>query len=262
MFVRALAITTLFLAAAATTTIAAAQEAAPFISIKRHYLDLPEGMQPVFPTFLPGDHEILFRNAVDQAAWIIRSDGSDLQCITCGLDDQPKLPGVFIYAFPDEKRLMLTPGVGTPADPWPDANGWILECAPSLRACNSHRFLPIDMSSSRGEFGILQRRTWHLAPDGVHIGWMEVRTDGTVMVVARLDRRDDRYVAADPRAINPPGPISSTDDNADRWENLTQLYELKSFTPDGRGVVAVGLPNNNVDMIRIDLATGRAARSS
>jgi hypothetical protein len=105
---------------------------------------------------------------------------------------------------------------------------------------------------------LILRRHWHLAPDGVHIGWMEVRADGTVMVVARLERQDDRYVAADPRAINPPGPSSSTYDNADRWENLTQLYELKSFTPDGRGVVAVALPNNNVDMIRIDLATGRS----
>jgi hypothetical protein len=139
-------------------------------------------------------------------------------------------------------------------------DGWVLECATSLRDCASHRFLPIDMSQDRGEMKLLQRRTWHLAPDGIHIGWMDLRTDGTVLVVARLERQADRYVAADPRVVNPTGPTSPADDNADRWEALSQLYEMKSFTPDGRGIIAVGLPNNNVDMMRIDLATGRTTR--
>lgn len=217
-------------------------------------------MQPQYPTFLRDGRDILFLNSVDSNAWLIRSDGSSLDCITCEFTDRPKIHGGFLYAFPDGKRLLLTGGVATPGDTGADVNGWVLECAPSLRACGSHRFLPIDMSADRGAIRLIERRTWHLAPDGVHLGWMEVRSDGTIMVVARLERVADRYVAADPRAVNPIGPASSKDDNADRWENLSELYELKSFTPDGKSILAVGTPNNNVDILRIELATGRTTR--
>lgn len=238
----------------------AAEAKPPFIPVERHYLDLPAGMQPVYPTFVSNDQDILFRNAADERAWLIGADGSGLQCVTCGFADHPKIESAFIYAFADGKRLMFTPGVAPAVDAGPNVNGWVLECAPSLRDCASHRFLPIDMGADRGEFPVFQRRTWHLAPDDVHIGWMDVRADGTVMVVARLERQADKYVAADPRAVNPLGPRSASDDDADRWENLTQLYEIKSFTPDGKGIVAVGLPSNNIDMLRIDLATGRTTR--
>lgn len=235
-------------------------ERPPFIPIERHYLDLPAGMQPQYATFVRGGRDILFLNVVDGSAWLIRDDGTELHCVTCGLPDRPKMRGGFLYAFPDGKRLLFTGGVAKPGDTGADANGWILECATSIRTCASHRFMPIDMSADRGANKLMERRTWHLAPDGIHLGWMEVRADGTVMVVARLERQADKYVAADPRAVNPIGPTSAKDDNADRWENLSQLYELKSFTPDGKGILAVGTPNNNVDILRIDLATGRTTR--
>ena len=257
-----LAVSLAVLAACASSTESNASRASgapPFIPIERHNLELPEGMQPIFATFAGGDDEILFLNLPDRQMWLVRRDGSDLHCITCDLEGRPPGGVLFSNAFPDRQRIMMTPGVAAVVA-GQDTHGYILECAPSLRDCASHRFMPIDMSASRGEFEIFQRRSWHLAPDGIHIGWMEVRADGTVMVVARLERHADRYVAADPRAVNAPGPTSPDDDNADRWENFTQLYELKSFTPDGRGIVAVALPGNNVDMLRIDLATGETTR--
>jgi hypothetical protein len=67
-------------------------------------------------------------------------------------------------------------------------------------------------------------------------------------------------VVVDPRAVNPPGPIDDRDRNADHWEDFSQLYELKDFTPDGKSVLAVGLPGNNIDVIQIDLATGANRR--
>lgn len=232
----------------------------PFIPIERHYLPLPAGMQPLWPTFAANGRDIIFQNATDNGVWIIASDGSDLQCITCVFADRPKVRGGgFAHAFPDGRRLLLTDGVAPAAD-LPNANGWVLECAPNIRNCRSYRFLPIDMSLDRGRFALFQRRTFHLSPDGTHVGWMEVRSDGTVMIVARLERRRDMYAASDPRVVNPVGPKSPSDDNADRWENLSQLYELKSFTPDGRSILAVGTPNNNVDVLKIDLATGRTTR--
>jgi hypothetical protein len=254
-------------ALACATAVSAAPNAAaaldhkpPFIPIEKRYLALPDGMQPFYPTYFDASRQILFLNLADKNFWIIRADGSDLQCVTCGFDDKPQTASAFTYAFPDGKRLLITAGLAPPSDAGPRANAFVLECAPSLRACETHRYLPVDASASRGPFALLQRRTWHLAPDGEHVGWMEVRADGTVMVVARLERRADKYVAVDPRAINPAGPRSNADQDPDRWEALTQLYELKSFTPDGRGAIAVALPNHNIDMLRIDLATGKTVR--
>lgn len=239
-----------------------AQDVPPFIPIERTYLPLPKGVTPFLPVFIEGGKEILFQNIRDNGAWIIRADGTDPLCITCGFPDRPNTRGGFAYAFPDGKRLLLSKGLGKPGggDGGPEADVWILECERTLRDCGSHRFLPVDLSADRNKFTIIHRRTWHLAPDGVHLGWMNVRADGTVMIVARLERQGDHYVAADPRAVNPAGPISPADDNADRWENLSQLYELKAFTSDGLGILAVGMPRNNVDVIRIDLATGRVRR--
>lgn len=244
-----------------TAAPAANESKPPFIPIKHRYLPLPAGMQPLWPTFGVGGRDIIFQNGSDRGVWMIRTDGTGLHCITCDLPDRPKTGGGgFADAFPDGRRLLLTDGVASPADP-PKANGWVLECAPTIRDCKSHHFLPIDMSADRGGAATLfQRRTFHLSPDGSYLGWMEVRSDGTVMVVARLERHSDKYVAADPRAVNPIGPSSASDDNADRWENLSELYELKSFTPDGRGILAVGTPNNNVDVLRIELKTGRVSR--
>jgi hypothetical protein len=246
---------------AAPALSAAAKERPPFIPVERQYLDLPAGMQPLWPTFAANGTDIVFQNGADGGVWMIGVDGSGLKCITCDVPGWPKLRGGgFVHAFPDGKRLLMTDGVTTPADPPKSANGWVLECGTSIRSCTSPRLLPIDMSADRGPIPLFQRRTWHMSPDGTHIGWMEVRADGTMMVVARLEREADKYVAADPRAVNPIGPKSTDDDNADRWENLSQLYELKSFTPDGKAILAVGVPNNNVDVLRIELATGRTAR--
>jgi hypothetical protein len=247
---------------AATECVARPGNPPPFVPIERHYLQLPKGVSPFLPIFIDQGRDVLFQDEHDGAAWVIGTQGSAAQCVTCGFKDRPQTRDGFLYAFSDNKRLLLTKGLGTPGggDSGPNADGWVLECEPTIRDCASHRFLPIDMSADRGKYPILQRRTWHLAPDSVHLGWMDVRADGTVMVVARLERREDRYVAADPRAVNPAGPTGVDDQNADHWENLSQLYELKSFTPDGKAILAVGLPANNVDVLRIDLMTGRTQR--
>jgi hypothetical protein len=224
-------------------------------------LPLPEGMQPLWPTFSADGRDILFQNGSDRQVWIIGADGSSLKCVTCGLPDRPPTNGGgFIHAFPDGKRLLITDGVAPAVDLPTGVNARVLECEVSVRDCQSPKVLPVDMSADRGGPTILQRRTFHMSPDGSLIGWMEVRTDGTPMIVAQLERASDKYVAADPQVVNPIGPRSPDDDSATRWENLSQLYELKSFTPDGRAILAVGTPNNNVDVLRIELSTGAVTR--
>ncbi|WP_133244785.1 hypothetical protein [Caulobacter radicis] len=250
------------LVAASTTVSAFAADPPAFIPIDRVYLPLPSGVYPALPTFTADGADIVFQNFADGAVWIVGRDGADPHCITCGFPDTPRIPGGFVYAFPDGKRLLLTKGLGQTGggDKGAKADAWVVECAVSLRDCASHKILPVDFSADRGSARIIHRRTWHLAPDGVHLGWMNVRSDGTVMIVARLERQADQYAAVDPRAVNPVGPVSSADPDPERWENLSQLYELKSFTPDGLGILAVGMPNNNVDVLRIGLADGRVER--
>jgi hypothetical protein len=260
-----LAIAPAFLLLGACSGMAVQREASPpFIPIERQYLPLPEGVAPMFPTFTPDGRDIVFQNHGDSTTWIVRQDGSELLCIDCNFADRPpaQRSGGFVYAFSDGQRLLLTRGLGKRGGggSGADADAWVLECTPSLRDCASHRFLDVDMSADRGPSAIIHRRFWHLAPDEVHLGWMNVRADGTVMIVARLERQADRYVAVDPRAVNPAGPLDGRDERADRWEAYSQLYELKSFTPDGQGILAVGLPGHNIDVLRIDLASGAVTR--
>ena len=232
----------------------------PFIPVNTLHLELPPGMQPLWPIFAQGGRDILFQNGQDRNVWVIGKDGSALHCVTCSLPADLKKFGLgFVHDFPDGKRLLLADGVAASKD-LPKANAWVLECGTSLRDCTTPRVLPIDMSADRGPASLFQRRTFHMSPDGSKIGWMEVRSDGTVMVVARLERAGDRYVAADPRVVNPIGPRSDRDDDADRWENLSQLYELKSFTPDGKAILAVGTLGLNIDVLRIELASGQVTR--
>ena len=91
--------------------------------------------------------------------------------------------------------------------------------------------------------------------------WMDVRPDGTVMVVAKLVRKADRYVAADPRYINPPGPTGSSDPDPAHWAYVGQTFEGKSFADGGREVEYLGGPSmDNFDVETVNLATGARHR--
>jgi hypothetical protein len=78
------------------------------------------------------------------------------------------------------------------------------------------------------------------------------------MIAARLERRADRYVAADPRFINPEGPRGTDDRDSVRWENLSQLYELKSVADGGASALVVRQILSNTDVLKV---TSRPARS-
>ncbi len=90
------------------------------------------------------------------------------------------------------------------------------------------------------------QRELRLSPDGITVGFSQVRTaaDGStafVAAVGRLRRTADRYVIDDARAVS-------------------RLGELKNFTPDGRAVLIAGfttLPDRaaDPDIVQIDLTT-------
>jgi hypothetical protein len=241
----------------------AAARTTPFVAIHRDTIAVPRSVQPWLPTWTADGKHILFQNQLDGATWITGADGRGTHCISCSFTDRPqKIVGGFTYAFPDNKRIFVSKELGSlgGGDDPADADAYVLECAPSIVSCRSHRYLPVDMSADKGASLIVQRRTWHLAPDGVHLGWMDLRADGTAMIVARLTRAADRYMAADPRVVNPVGPRGNADTDPVRWENQSQLYELKSFVDGGRAIVALGERAGNIDQLKIDLRTGRTTR--
>jgi hypothetical protein len=237
----------------------------PFYAIDDDPIAVPGGVQPWLPTYTPDGRTVVFQNQLDGTTWTVPASGAGAgaaQCVTCGFADRPSIDGGFTYAFPDGKRLFLSHelGGGGGVDSGPTADAWILECAPSILDCASHTYLPVDMSQDKGSKYIVQRRTWHLAPDGVHVGWSEIRLDGSIMVVARLEREADRYVAVDQKVVNPHGLSGAGDRDADHWENASQLYELKSFVDGGRSILALTERGANVDVVKVRLKTGAVTR--
>ena len=202
------------LAAAGPAGAAQADTAAPpFVPINKKIIQVREGVQVGFPVYTKDGRNIVFTdvaNVADVNSWIVGADGKNPTCITCGFSDRPTGPYRDAIPFPDKKRLLFERGLGGPGgvDSGPQADATVLECAPSLADCASHKYLAVDMSATKGAVPLLYRRTWHLAPDGEHIAFTEVRFDGLQMVVAGLERQADKYVASNPRVVNPQPPTS------------------------------------------------------
>jgi hypothetical protein len=245
--------------------------AAPFafepITFKR--IPLPPGLAAAPPVFTADGKHLLFGAAkqgtttADQL-WITGLRGEDMHCITCS-GGPPVSPAGIINPFPDGKRIFV-------------GFSGVVECAPSVLDCRTHAFLPYDLSGAKPPGGIIppggaantpqsvvsQGASPKLSPDGVHIGYSDVRSDGyEQLVVARLVRQTDKYVAVDPKVINPPGPTSATDPAVGGWSESTALYEFKTFTHGGASATYVkvgGADAENPDVWEVNLKTGQRTR--
>ncbi|WP_280760275.1 hypothetical protein [Prescottella agglutinans] len=205
---------------------------------------------PWAPSWAPDGEHVLFQDINGGYDWVADADGANVKCVSCGMADRPPVMG-FSYIFPDNKRMFLATNIGDEV--------YVLECAESLFKCTSPRWLPVDVTTdtSPGQFTAV-RRTYHLAPDGVHLGYTIGRQNGALMVVAALQRTDTGYTLVDHKVVNPPGPRDASDPDPERWSNGGQIYELKAFANGGRSVVFVGERNGTIgEQGEIDLATGK-----
>lgn len=218
-----------------------------------------------------GDH-LLFPGTPDEGReelYLVGTDGSGFRCLTCGLDGVPDGGAIgtgarLVTPFPDGRRILYSAQTSTSED----SRDWIrvLECAPSVAHCQNRRLLPVTLPPEPGAPGSLGlRMTWHLAPDGRHVVWHDLRLDGSVMVHARLRRTADGYAVVAPRVLNPPSAPAARDGpllrDWRRWADGGALYEVKSFAAGGRDVVYVRFgAGGQADQWRLDLATGRRTR--
>jgi hypothetical protein len=264
-------LTALALTAAASLLVAASSASAaqvPFEPIDFKRIPLPEDVNPTSePAFAADGAHVLFAaqragTAKDQL-WISDLKGKDIRCLTCS---GPGVPDHFYpNPFPDGKRVFL-------------AFQGVVECTPSVLRCHSYKFLPYDLSGALPPGGVIepggaansqqrvisQGAAPRFAPDGIHMGWSEVRSDGVQqMVIAKLVRQSDKYVVEDPKVINPAGPSSATDTDVDAWSRSSGLFEFKTFTRGGRAatyVEAGGTHAGNPDIWEVDLKTGQRTR--
>ncbi len=274
-------------AAAGCGAAASAADAAPFafqpIQIQR--INLPAAVRSAgWPVFAHDGRHLLFystganttggstgRGSTAQL-WITDLTGGQAHCLSCGLAHDPSSSGEGeITPFPDGKRVFF----GSFTQPGSSSYG-VLTCLPSVANCRHARIAPIDFSPAEttiippggvesspqtdlgGAYGA------KLAPDGVHVGFSDIRSDSVeTMMIGTLKRAGDGYTVNNPRVINPAGPTSVTDGNADAWSNAAALYEFKTFTHGGADATYVesGGPSLlNADVWSVNLATGRRTR--
>jgi hypothetical protein len=246
------------LAVVATVAALAASPAAasttPFYAVQRVHMRVPTGVMPWDPSWSPDGKHILFQDDNHGFEWFAKADGTGVHCISCRMPDHPKIVGGFSYVFGDNKRMLLANELGDTV--------YVLECAPTLFNCRSHRWLPVDLSgdATPGQPN-LGRRTYHLAPDGVHLAYSITRPDGLVMMIAALQREATAYKLVDYHVVNPSGPRNSLDPSPDGWANGGSLDEFKSFADGGRSAIILSDPTGLVpQQEKIDLATGKVTQ--
>ncbi len=273
--------------AAATTLAPAAASAAPFafqpIGIQR--INLPHGVTSAgWPVFAHDGKHLLFYSTgantpggstgpgASAELWIVGVNGKGAHCLSCGVTNDPTSQGEGeITPFPDGKRVFF----GSFFQPGSSHYG-VLECTPSVADCATAHILPVDFTAAEpplipagGPASAPALNTGgayaaKLSPDGMHVGFSDIRTDSIeTMVIGTLTRTAGAYTVADPKVINPAGPTSVLDQDLGRWSDGGALYEFKTFTHGGADATYVesgGGALLNPNVWSVNLATGRRTR--
>jgi WD40 repeat protein len=267
----------LVLGAALAPQAAAKSQRLPALQpIQRQVVKLPADLtQAYMPQWAPDGEHLLFPfigtasagqpgaapGSVPSQLGIIKPDGSDFHCLSCGTDTIQGLKaepeGVYGFGkqfpFPDGKRVMVT--VVPPGGDTASFGYTVLECLPSIYDCQTHTVSSIRLPTESSE-ALVQNREGRISPDGSLFAWTEVRVDeGPVMAIGRLERTGDHYVVTDARSLNPPYTLN---DQSAGWRLGGQQYELKRFSFNDHTLTFAGMnTTQNYDTFALDLRNGK-----
>lgn len=210
-------------------------------TVERVILDLPDGItNPNTPRFSEDGQSIYFgatpAEGGRQEIYRIGVDGSNVECITCGVS-----PGVTaglsrVVPFQDGSGRLMIQVTTSP-------NSYVVY----EETADGKQLVPV-ITPPSGARAIDPQREMRISPDGTHVLFSQIQMTSTglitaVPVVGRLERTDAGYEIADARVVYPVG-------------------EGKQWTPDGKGVIILGgrYEAGNVDDIVVDLETGEVTR--
>ncbi|CAG9946962.1 unnamed protein product [Clonostachys rosea f. rosea IK726] len=181
----------------------------------------------------------------------IYPDGSNFQCISCAADIEGS-PG-FLYAFPDKKSIFFATASQSSS---PDAVSLpqVVECSPSVLQCERATVRSVKIPEVDGTLSLREPR---ITPDGHHLEWTILRTDGFLMLMGELTRTSESYTVSNARVLNAaPNPTTS-----EQWAIRGAFSEGKSFFK-GKTLVFASTrgQGGNLDDYTLDLATGAVTR--
>ncbi|MFV8048247.1 Ig-like domain-containing protein [Mycobacterium sp. 48b] len=210
-------------------------------TVERVILDLPDGItNPNTPRFSEDGQSIYFgatpAEGGRQEIYRISVDGSNVECITCGVSTEVTAGLSRVVPFQDGSGRLMIQVTTSP-------NSYVVY----EETADGKQLVPV-ITPPSGARAIDPQREMRISPDGTHVLFSQIQMTSTglitaVPVVGRLERTDAGYEIADARVVYPVG-------------------EGKQWTPDGKGVIILGgrYEAGNVDDIVVDLETGEVTR--
>ncbi|CRZ17120.1 Ig-like domain-containing protein [Mycolicibacterium neworleansense] len=210
-------------------------------TVERVILDLPDGIRnPNTPRFSEDGQSIYFgatpADGGRQEIYRISVDGSNVECITCGVSPEVTAGLSRVVPFQDGSGRLMIQVTTSP-------NSYVVY----EETADGKQLVPV-ITPPSGARAIDPQREMRISPDGTHVLFSQIQMTSTglitaVPVVGRLERTDAGYEIADARVVYPVG-------------------EGKQWTPDGKGVIILGgrYEAGNVDDIVVDLETGEVTR--
>jgi hypothetical protein len=225
-------------------------------SADRFIVPLPDDVtQPQNPSYTADGKGLVFRatpvGGSRSEIYRVGTDGTGLQCLSCGLAPEITENLSKPFVFDDGERILLS--VGTQSDSGGEtADHYILECAGGVNSCGAGSQLleiTVPVNVPPNVIVIQKQRELRVAPDGEHVGFTQLLSSGTatqlVSSVGRLDRTDIGYQIVDARVVYIGG-------------------ELKNFTSDGKGVMITDFSGKyeagNADNVHVNLVDGTVTR--
>ena len=192
--------------------------------------------------------EVRFWDDMTSNLAVMKEDGSDFKCLTCGLDEE--IGGEMPVPLPDGKTVYTPTGV--------------LECSPSIVDCREAKILPLVYPEISGA-KTLARIATNMSPDGIHVAYTLVTTRMLPLVLMSeltrvSDEKGERYVLANTKVIAGEDMLENGDNSSFR-AYYAGNGEVKHFTSMGRELMTISsFEANNFDLAKIDLSTGEVSR--